>query len=159
MRWTSSAELGLCAAAALLWPRPVAAQGWSETAAWATAVFSRPAFFGAGLAVSRRDAGRTRLGLAAAVGAENGAGLAGRLEGTWHLLLDPHKQSGNAIYAGGGAALAIGHDGRISPALELLLGVENAPAAPRGTFIEVGVGRGARVALGMRWRKRNAPRR
>ena len=159
MRWTSRAELGVIAAAALLVPRQAAAQGWRETGIWSVAVFARPAFVGGGLSSSRRDAGRTRLGIAAAAGVAAGAGAAGRVEAVWHFLLDPLRTSGNTLYAGGGIAVAIDHDGTLRPALELLVGVETGPQRPRGAFIEAGVGRGARVALGWRWRKRNAPRR
>jgi len=144
----------IAAALALAVPRAATAQGWRETGVWGAALFSRPAFVGGGLSWSRRDAGRTRLGAAVALGDEEGAGVAGRVEGVWHFLLSPDRRSGAGIYGGGGLALAIGHDGRASPALELVLGAETAPAGPRGTFIEVGVGRGARVAVGIRWRKR-----
>lgn len=135
------------------------AQGWRETALWGTAVVSRPSFAGAGLGLAWRDNMRTRLGVAGAVGVEAGNDLAGRVEGMWHFLLDPYRRSGSAVYGGAGLALSFAGDGRVHPALQLVFGAENAPAAGRGAFIEVGVGRGARVALGMRWRKRQAVRR
>ena len=130
------------------------AQGWRETALWGTAVASRPAFAGAGLGLSWRDNMRTRIGVAGALGLEDGAGVAGRLEGTWHFLLDPYRRAGSAPYGGAGLALFFAHDGRVHPAFQLVLGAETAPAAGHGAFIEVGVGRGARAALGMRWRAR-----
>lgn len=141
-----------------LLPAALPAQGWREAGIWATAVASRPAFGGAGLALAWRDPLRTRLGLAAAVGAEEGAGVAGRIEGMWHFLLDPYRRSGNAIYGGAGLALQLTNRGDVEPGVQLVVGVEGAPASGRSGFIELGVGRGARVAMGMRWRKRNAPR-
>ncbi len=135
-------------------PATLPAQGWREAGIWATAVASRPAFGGAGVAAWWRDPLRTRLGLAAAVGAEDGAGVAGRIEGTWHFLLDPYRRTGNAVYGGAGLALQITSGGEVEPGIQLVVGVEGAPAARRSGFIELGVGRGARVAFGMRWRKR-----
>ncbi len=148
----------LAAAALVLAPAAARAQGLHETGLWAAAVFQRPAFYGGGLQVAWRDEGRTRIQLAAAAGAEDGAGAAGRFEAVWHFLLDPYKQRGNAVYGGGGLSLMLDHDGKVRPGLELVIGAENAPAAPRGTFIEVGFGRGARIVLGMRWRKRASGR-
>lgn len=159
MTWSSRPSLALAAALVLAAARGLAAQGWREAQLWGVGVVSRPAFAGAGFGLAWRDALRTRLGLAGALGAEDGAGLAGRVEGTWHFLLDPYRRSGTGVYGGGGLALVVAHDGRVHPALQLVLGAEAAPAAARGTFIEVGLGRGARVAVGLRWRKQNAPRR
>lgn len=155
---------GSCAALAalLLLPAvasPLAAQGWRETSLIGVAVLSRPAMGGVGLGLATRDAMRTRLGFTAIAGGEDGAGLAGRLEGMWHFLLDPYRRTGNAVYGGAGLALAFTNDGRVRPAVQLVIGAENAPATPRGTFVEVGVGRGVRLAAGYKWRKRNAPRR
>jgi hypothetical protein len=45
----------------------------------------------------------------------------------------------------------------VAPYLLLVLGVENAPGGGGGSFLEVGVGGGARLAVGYRWRKHNAP--
>ena len=125
---------------------------WRETGLWGAALFSRPAFYGGGLSLAWRDAGRTRLGIAAAAGGEEHAGVAGRIEATWNFLLDPWKRGGNGLYAGGGLALAVAHDGRVHPAVEALLGIESNPAGRRGEFIEAGFGRGARIAIGIRWR-------
>lgn len=134
--------------------RAQAAPGWREVGVWGAAVFQRPAFYGAGISLAFRDAGRTRLQLAAAEGVEDGRGAAARVEAVWHFLLDPWKQRGDAVYGGGGLALAVDHDGRLRPGLQLVLGMEGAPGTPRGTFIEAGFGRGVRIAVGMRWRTR-----
>jgi hypothetical protein len=58
------------------------------------------------------------------------------------------------VYGGAGVALAFASDGSVAPAVLLVLGAENAPLGRRGAFLEVGVGRGVRVAAGMRWRVR-----
>ena len=155
--WRAGRSLALALAVALA-PRPATAQGWRETGLWVAAVFQKPAFYGGGLQVGWRDQGRTRLLLAAAAGAENGAGAAGRVEAVWHFLLDPINEAGSGVYGGGGLSLAWDHDGKVRPGLELVLGVERTPALAHGTFIEVGFGRGARVAVGMRWRKRASGR-
>lgn len=144
---------------ALACARPAcgSAQGWRETQVGGVVVASRPLFAGAGAGLAWRDRGRTRIGLSLAAGAQQGGGVAGRAEAVWHFLLDPGRASGNGVYGGGGLAVAVQADGAARPAILLVFGAENAPAGRRGTFIEVGVGGGARVALGMRWRKRNAP--
>jgi len=160
MRW-SSTRSGLAARAAFVAlaglvgaGAPARAQGLRETSLWATVVFARPTFAGGGLGLAWRDRGRTRLAIGAAAGGEDGAGVAGRLEGMWHFLLDPGRRTGNAVYGGAGVALALSGDGRAYPAVQLVLGAENAPASRRGSFVEIGVGRGVRVAAGMRWRSR-----
>jgi hypothetical protein len=138
---------------------PLSAQGWREIEAWSVAVASRPAFVGGGLAVRARDRGRTRLGVGGAAGALEGGDAAGRIEATWHFLLDPARASGLALYGGGGIALASGAGGRLAARLQLALGAETAPASRRSLFVELGVGGGVRAAAGLRWRKRNAPSR
>ena len=134
-------------------PRQASAQAWHEFGLWGAAVFQKPAFYGGGLQYGWRDAGRTRIQLAAAAGTENGAGAAGRVEAVWHFLLDPSKRQGSAVYGGGGLSLAIDHDGTVRPGIQVVLGAETAPGSAHGTFIEVGFGRGARIAVGMRWRR------
>ncbi len=153
--WLPSCSAALAAAWLAVAAPQARAQGWHERGLWAAAVFQKPAFYGAGVQFGWRDEGRTRIQLAAAAGAEDGAGAAGRVEAVWHFLLDPWRQQGNGVYGGGGLALAVDHDGRVRPALEVVLGAENAPWSPRGTFLEAGFGRGVRVALGMRWRTRS----
>ncbi len=150
--WLPSGSAALAVAVLALAARPARAQGWHERGLWAAAVFQQPAFYGAGLQLGWRDDGRTRIQFAAAAGAEDGAGAAGRVEAVWHFLLDPYRRQGTGVYGGGGLALAIDHDGTVRPALEVVLGAESAPWSPRSTFIEAGFGRGVRVALGMRWR-------
>jgi hypothetical protein len=140
-------------------PRVARAQGWREAQLWAVGTLSRPAFAGLGAGLAWRDAGRTRIAAALAGGALEGAGPALRAEVVGHFLLDPARTRGDVIYGGGGLAVLLDEHGRLHPYVQLVLGAENAPGGRRGTFLEVGVGGGARLAIGMRWRKHNAPRR
>ncbi len=133
------------------------AGGWRETQLLAAGVASRPAFGGAGLGLARRDAGRTRLGAAALVGALEGGEVAGRVELAWHFLLDPARRRGLGVYGGGGLAVATQPGGRLVARLQLALGAESSPALRRGWFVEAGVGGGARLAAGLRWRSRRGP--
>jgi hypothetical protein len=159
MSWRSRPEAWSCAAVLLAAvPGPACAQGWRETQLAAVGAASRPAVGALGVGLAWRDPGRTRVGVLLMAGANENGGLAGRAEVAWHFLLDPAKRTGDGVYGGGGVALAAS-DGRTRPFILLVLGAENAPAGRRGTFIEVGVGGGVRLAVGMRWRKQNAPSR
>jgi hypothetical protein len=137
--------------------RPVAAQGWHETQVWGVALASRPAVYALGLGAAWRDAGRTRIGIALAGGATEHGTAAARAEATWHFLLDPGRARGLAVYGGGGLALTAVQDSTVRPFVEAVLGVETGPASRAGFFLEAGFGGGARLAMGFRWRKQNAP--
>lgn len=161
MSWCSrrSAWRLLLAALVAAAAQPLPAQATRETQLWGVALSSRPALFAAGAGLARRDRGRTRLGASLAVGASDAGRLAGRAEAAWHFLLDPGRRSGIAFYGGGGLALSLfaGEDPR--PFVQAVLGVEQAPGAAGGAFMEVGIGGGVRLAAGWRWRKHNAPSR
>ncbi len=135
---------------------PCRAQSRSELQVWALAAASKPAFYGAGLGIAFRDEDRLRFALAAAPGGYGNGAFGARADATLQFLLDPTRPSGAAIYGGGGLSLAA-RQGHATPYLLLVLGIEHAPGGPRGAFAEVGVGGGVRVAIGYRWRKRNAP--
>jgi hypothetical protein len=137
--------------------RPLLAQGWTESQLWVVAVASDPAAFGGGIGIALRDARRTRLSAALATGATDSGLAAGRLEIAWHFLLDPSRRRGVSVYGGGGLALSALEGDRLRPWLQLQVGAEWHPAGARGLFIEAGAGGGARLAAGLRWRKRNAP--
>lgn len=153
--WTLALSLTVTLAA------PASAQGWHETQLWAVALTSRPPVYAAGLGLAWRDAGRTRIGVAVAGGVAEGSRAAGRAELAWHFLLDPGKRAGMSVYGGGGVALTLVQAARMRPFLQVLLGVESAPAGRHGWFLEGGFGGGARVATGLRFRTRhtNAPSR
>jgi hypothetical protein len=154
----SRPEVWIAALIAAALTRPGVAQtparGWHETQLWAVAVTSRPAVASAGLGLAWRDAGRTRIGAALAAGVADGGDPAGRLELSWHFLLDPARRAGLAVYGGGGMALTAVRGDHVRPWLQLVLGAETSPAASHGWFFEAGFGGGVRVATGVRWRKR-----
>lgn len=157
MSWRSRPSAwGLALAATLAAPAGATAQDWRETQLGVAGVLSKPAVSLAGAGRAWRDRGRTRVGWVALLGSDGNGGLVGRAELAYHFLLDPAKRLGNGVYTGGGVAVAVS-EGRARPFLMLVVGVENSPAGRRGTFIEVGVGGGLRAAIGMRWRKQNAP--
>ncbi len=135
---------------------PCRAQRQSELQVWGLAAASKPAFHGAGLGLGFRDEGRTRFAVAGALGSFQDGSLGGRADATLQFLLNPQKRSGAAIYGGGGLTLAAGR-GQATPYLLLVLGAAHAPGGPGGSFVEVGVGGGVRIAVGYRWRKQNAP--
>jgi len=148
---------------ALLWAAcvsagasPVLAQGVRELQVHAAAVASRPLFGGAGGGLAFRDADRNRWLGAFAVGLLDDGGVGARGDFVYHFLLDPRKRQGSAVYGGGGLTAQVA-GGRVTPYLLLVVGAENAPGGVGGSFVEVGVGGGVRVAVGYRWRKRNAP--
>ncbi len=133
------------------------AQSWVETQVWGVATASKPAAFLTGVGVGWRDRGRTRLAGAFAAGLLETGDAAGRVEFAWHFLLDPARARGTAVYGGGGLAFATGARADVAARVLIVLGAEAAPAASQGWFAEIGVGGGARLAVGLRWRKRSAP--
>ena len=137
--------------------RAFAQLGWHETQLWGVAVDSRPAVAAGGLGFFWRDAGRTRIGGVAAFGSDENSNAAVRAEATWHFLLDPGRRSGFGLYGGGGLAVSVVRGDRVRPWVEAMLGAEAGPAAPAGMFVEAGFGGGARLAVGIRLRKQNAP--
>ncbi len=151
--WRRSALLLVPALAAA---GPARAQGVTETQLWGTAVASKPVFYGAGFGLGWRDAQRNRFAPAVAFGTFDDGRFGARADLAYHFLLDPSKRSGSAVYGGGGLSVTV-RRGRVVPYALLVLGIEGAPGGRGGTFLELGVGGGARIALGYRWRKHNAP--
>jgi len=156
MSWCWSRSALLLAAAAAAAPARAGAQSVTETQVWGTATASKPAFYGGGFGFAWRDAQRDRLAPALAIGTFGDGRFGVRADLAYHFLLDPVKRSGSAVYGGGGLTAAV-RQGRVVPYLLLVLGVENAPGGNGGSFLEIGVGGGARIAVGYRWRKHNAP--
>ena len=149
--WRASAALLLGTALAA----PCRAQV-REVQAWGLAVASRPALYAAGFGLAWRDNQRSRIAPALAVGMLGKGRLGARADLAFHFLLDPYKRDGTAFYGGGGlTAFAAG--GRVTPYALLVLGAERNPGGAGGSFIEIGVGGGVRLAIGYRWRKSNAP--
>jgi hypothetical protein len=135
---------------------PARAQRIGEWQVWGMAAASRPFFSGAGLGYGSRDMDRMRFAGALAAGAFGDGHVGARADLTLQFLLDPRNRSGSGVYGGGGLTVAV-EGGHVSPFLLLVLGVEHAPGGRGGPFVEVGVGGGARIAVGYRWRKWIAP--
>ena len=151
--WRRSALLLVPALAAA---GPVRAQRLAEAQVWGTAIASRPGFYGAGIGLGWRDDQRNRFAPALAVGGDGRGHYGWRADFSYQFLLDPGKQVGSAVYGGGGLSVAV-RQGRVVPYALLVLGLESAPGGRGGSFLEIGVGGGARVAVGYRWRMHNAP--
>ncbi|HTT68042.1 MAG TPA: hypothetical protein VMF70_08440 [Gemmatimonadales bacterium] len=150
--WRRSPLLLLPAFVAL----PARAQSLREAQVWGVGALSRPAFYGAGFGLDWRDDQRDRIAPAVALGSFGDGKLGFRADLAYHFLVDPAKAAGSAAYGGGGLSVVV-RRGRVVPYVLLVLGVEGAPGGGGGTFVEIGVGGGARVAIGYRWRKHNAP--
>lgn len=109
--------------------------------------------FAGGLYGAVRTTRRTRLAMTAAAGSAGGEFvLRGELLG--HFLLSPTSRS-VGLYGGGGIAgiAGAGEEGF----LVLLLGVEHAPGGRSSWYLEGGLGGGARIAAGYRWRAFRTP--
>lgn len=158
MNWCSRRSAWGLAALLAAVPSGLAAQGWREAQVGVVVLGSEPVVVAAGGGLAWRDRGRSRFGVFAGAGAaDRSGGVAGRGEVTWHFLLDPGRRRGVGLYGGGGLAVTVLPDGDVRPYVQLVLGVESEPASPQGGYVEVGIGGGARVAAGVRFRKRNAP--
>lgn len=160
MSWRSRPEawtLALVLAAAL--PCHAAAQGWTEVQVFGVGLDARPRIAAGGLGAAWRDRGRTRIGATLAAGATGDGRYAARAEFAWHFLLDPTRRSGLGVYGGGGVAVSVLERSNARPWALLVVGLETSPGARRGFFVEGGVGGGARVAMGLRFRSPRAPAR
>ena len=132
---------------------PLAAQDGTvrELGLEAVATAAEPAVYTAGVTASVRPSLRTRIGLYAGGGVTGDGDAVGRAELVAHFLLNP-RSTRAALYGGGGVAgvFARGADNGF---LVLLLGIEGNPGGRGGWFVEAGIGGGARLAAGYRWRK------
>jgi hypothetical protein len=144
-RWVRALATALALAAA-----PLPAQQVTELGVQAIATASDPALAVGGGYAGLRVSRRFRLSAAAGIGGSGGR-TAWRGELLTHFLLTPRARSGIGAYLTGGVA-AVG-----GPAdegyLVLALGAESRPGARSGWFVEAGVGGGARLAAGYRWRR------
>ena len=138
-----------------LWPAGAAAQrrltAW-ETGVGGIAALATADFFGAAVGVAHRPGGQVRLAAVAAPGVLEGH-AALRAEATGQFVVMPWARGGVGPYVGLGVAWQ-GADGVPGAAyLTALLGVEAAPGRRFGWYAEAGVGGGARLAMGVRWRR------
>jgi hypothetical protein len=142
LRWLS-------AVAALAAAAPAGAQQVKELGIHATGTLSDPALAVGGVYGAWRPSSRSRLSAALGLGASDGdAAWRGELLG--HFLLAPARRRGAGVYLAGGVAVVGGPDDR--GYLVLAIGLEDRPGGPSGWFAEAGVGGGARLSAGYRWR-------
>lgn len=149
-RWADAAGGTLLLAVFLTAARPAAAQRVTELGVVAIGTAADPGLLVGGITGALRTSLRTRV--AAVVGAGGSAGdLAWRGELLAHFLLAPTRRDGAGVYGAGGVAVV---GGPVSQGyLVLAIGLEGRPGARAGWFVEAGVGGGARLALGYRWRR------
>jgi hypothetical protein len=108
-----------------------------------------PSVVAGGVYAALRTSLRTRISAAAAIGASGGE-TAWRGELLGHFLLNPTRRDGVGLYGAGGIAVV---GGAVDQGyLVVTLGLEARPGARSGWFVEAGVGGGARLAGGYRWR-------
>jgi len=146
-RWAEALLLSAALAA------PLAAQAGSvrEVGAAAVVTAANPAIYTAGLTAGLRPSSRARVALYAGGGVDGDGRGVGRAELLGEFLLNPRSVH-MGIYAGGGLA-GVFADGADNGYLVLLVGIEARPGGRGGWYAEVGVGGGARVSAGYRWRK------
>jgi hypothetical protein len=133
---------------------PLAAQAppATEVGAGATLILAHRAFWGAELGVARRPGGQGRFAVTAA-GGDYERALGVRVEATAQFLLQPGERRGAGPYGGLGLAF-VGADGvRGASYLTALLGVDEAPGARGGWYVELGLGGGVRLVAGRRLRR------
>lgn len=117
------------------------------------ATWARRDFYGFSVGVSRRPSGQGRAALSVAGGAL-GEDAAVRIELTGQFLVVPDARSGISPYAGLGIAYMGARHYRGTGVLVALLGIEAPEGRRSGWFAELGLGGGARVRAGYRWRQR-----
>jgi len=135
---------------------PLSAQRAREWQVQGVATVTADRYVGGGVGFGFRTNGRMRAAVAVSGGDLEGE-RALRPEVTASFHLNPYKQRGVSVYAGGGVAVVVTEDESREYILALI-GVEARPGAGAGWFAEVGVGGGLRIALGFRIRQRS-PRR
>src|SRR6476661_739811 len=137
-------------AACLVLAPSAAAQRVLELGVQGIATAADPAVGVGGIYGAIRTSFRTRVSAALAAGVSDGD-AAWRGELLAHFLLNPTKRQGAGVYGAGGLAVSGGpvNQGYVV----LTLGIEGRPGGRSGWFAEAGVGGGARLAVGYRWRR------
>jgi hypothetical protein len=142
LRWLS-------AVAALAAAAPAGAQQVKELGIQTTGTLSDPALAVGGIYGAWRPSARARVAASFGVGGSTGE-VAWRGELLGHFLFAPRRRTGAGVYLAGGLAATGGPADR--GYLVLAVGIEGRPGASSGWFAEAGVGGGARLSLGYRWR-------
>jgi hypothetical protein len=128
---------------------PLPAQQVTELGVQAVGTASDPALLVGGGYAALRVSRRFRLSVGAGLGGSDG-GTAWRGEVLAHFLLAPRQRRGLGGYAAAGVAAVGGVEEE--GYMVLTFGVESRPGSTSGWFVEGGLGGGARIAAGYRWR-------
>jgi hypothetical protein len=128
---------------------PAGAQQVRELGIQAIGTLADPALGVGGAYAAWRPAKRARLSASLGIGGSGGE-VAWRGELLGHFMLAPTRRAGSAVYLAGGVAAVSGRTDQ--GYLVLVAGIEGRPAAASGWFLEAGVGGGARLSAGYRWR-------
>jgi hypothetical protein len=140
---------GELAIAAVALPLPGAAQQIREIGVQAIGTASDPALAVAGAYGALRTSGRTRVSASLGAGISDNE-IAWRGELLAHFLLSPEERRKPGAYVAGGIAMV---EGAVSRGyLVLTVGIEQRPRSRSGWALEAGIGGGARLGLGYRWR-------
>jgi hypothetical protein len=143
LRWLSAAAALVAAAP------PAGAQQVSELGIQAIGTMADPALAVGGVYAGWRPAKRARLSASLGLGGSGGE-VAWRGELLGHFLLAPTRREGLGVYLAGGVSAVAGRTDQ--GYLVLAAGIEGRPGAASGWFVEAGVGGGARLSGGYRWR-------
>lgn len=136
--------------AALTPARPATTQQIREIGVQVIGTSSDPVLGVVGPYAALRTSGRTRLSASLGIGL-SGGDLAWRGELLAHFLLSPEERRKTGVYFAGGIVAV---EGAVSRGyLVLTVGIEERPRASSGWALEAGVGGGARLAIGYRWRR------
>ncbi len=117
----------------------------------AVAALARRDFYGIALQTGYRAGGHARLTAAVAPGAV-GDRVAVRADAGAEFMVLPWVRSGVGVYGGAGLAYQTAARARGAGYLTARVGVEGAPGAAFGWYLEAGVGGGVRLGGGVRWR-------
>ena len=135
-------------------PAVVRAQGPSatETGLGAAALWGRHPYYGIDAGLGLRPAGQVRFVALVGGGTREGR-PAGHVGGEAQFLVVPAARSGISPYVGMGISCTMVDSRHSFGALTLTAGVESAEGNPFGWYLEGGAAGGARLAVGLRWRR------
>lgn len=140
--------MSVCGAAAARAQGPSA----TETGLGAGALWGRRAYYGVDAALGFRPQGQVRFLVVVGAGTRESR-PAGRVGGEAQFLILPATRSGVSPYVGMGVSCTVVDARHSVGALTLTAGVEGAEGNPVGWYVEGGASGGARLALGIRWRR------
>jgi hypothetical protein len=143
--------------AALVAAPPLAAQRGRDVQVFAVVLARDSSSVGAGVGAGLRFGRGLRLAASVAGGWLAPDAWVGRAEALLGYHLYPVRRAGAGWYLGGGVAAELAR-GRVRGLVVALMGVEVRPWRRGGLFAEVGVGGGARLAVGYRMTRLAAPR-